>query len=164
MERTSEHYLTFRLDDELYAIKVSEVSEVLEYERVTRLPRADEAMKGIINLRGKSVPVFDLRLRFGFAETALSKNSAIIVVELEGPEAEILKVGALVDGVEEVVEIGLGDIEAPPKMGTRLAAELIAGIAKREAKFIILVDIDAIFSSGDRESANAATEAAAVPV
>ena len=152
MDRTTEHYLTFRLDGELYALRVSEVSEVLEYTKVTRLPRADAAMKGIINLREKSVPVFDLRLRFGLVEVGHSQDTAIIVVELAGNEGETLKVGAMVDGVEEVLEIRESDIEPAPTMGARLAADLIAGIARRDGKFIILIDIDSVFSSGDRDA------------
>lgn len=146
MRDVSDHFLTFRLDGDLYALPVRQVSEVLEYTHITRLPGSDASMKGIINLREKGIPVFDLRSRFGFGEIEVDKDTAIVVVELELTEQTLIRIGALVDGVEEVVEIGGEEIEDAPRMGTRLSSSHIAGIARRGDRFIVLVDLESIFA------------------
>lgn len=139
-------FLTFTLDGEQYAIGVAKVREVLEYTKITRLPRTAVFMKGIINLRGAGVPVIDLRLKFGIAETPITKDTSIIVMEVDSGEGKVV-VGALADAVHEVVEIEEGSIEPAPRFGTRLAAEFIKGVGKREESFIILLDIDRIFNA-----------------
>ncbi|MDA8408816.1 MAG: chemotaxis protein CheW [Treponema sp.] len=139
-------FLTFTLDGEQYAIGVAKVREVLEYTKITRLPRTSIFMKGIINLRGAGVPVIDLRLKFGLAETPITKDTSIIVMEVESAEGKVV-VGALADAVHEVVEIEEGAIEPAPRFGTRLAAEFIKGVGKREESFVILLDIDRVFNA-----------------
>jgi purine-binding chemotaxis protein CheW len=139
-------YLTFTLDDEHYAIGVGQVREVLEYTKITRLPRTAAFMKGIINLRGAGVPVIDLRLKFGLAETPIDKDTSIIVMEVDAGEGRVV-VGALADAVHEVVEIEEKAIEPAPRFGTRLAAEFIKGVGKRDEGFVILLDIDRIFNA-----------------
>jgi len=139
-------FLTFTLDGEQYAIGVSKVREVLEYARITKLPRTAVFMKGIINLRGAGVPVIDLRLKFGLAETPITKDTSIIVMEVDSGEGSVV-VGALADAVHEVVEIDEKSIEPAPRFGTRLAAEFIKGVGKRDEAFIILIDIDRIFNA-----------------
>jgi purine-binding chemotaxis protein CheW len=139
-------YLTFTLDNEQYAIGVSKVREVLEHTKITRLPRTAEFMKGIINLRGAGVPVIDLRLKFGLPETPITKDTSIIVMEVESLDGSVV-VGALADAVHEVVDIEEGSIEPAPRFGTRLAAEFIKGVGKRDEAFIILLDIDRIFNA-----------------
>ena len=139
-------FLTFTLDGEQYAIGVAKVREVLEYTKITRLPRTAVFMKGIINLRGAGVPVIDLRLKFGLAETPITKDTSIIVMEVDSGEGKVI-VGALADAVHEVVEIEEGAIEPAPRFGTRLAAEFIRGVGKREETFVILLDIDRIFNA-----------------
>jgi len=141
-------YLTFTLAHEQYAVPVSKVREVLEYTRITTLPKTAAFMKGIINLRGAGVPVIDLRLKFGMAETAVEKDTAIIVLDVDTEESSIL-VGALADAVHEVVEINPDQVEPAPRFGTSLAAEFIAGIGKRDGYFIIILDINRIFGSED---------------
>jgi purine-binding chemotaxis protein CheW len=138
-------YLTFTLDGEQYAVQVAKVREVLEHTKITRLPRTAEFMKGIINLRGMGVPVIDLRLKFGLAETPVTKDTSIIVMEVESQDGKIV-VGALADAVHEVVDIEEGAIEPAPRFGTRLAAEFIKGVGKRDEGFIIILDIDRIFN------------------
>jgi purine-binding chemotaxis protein CheW len=157
-------YLTFTLDNEQYAIGVAKVREVLEYTKITKLPRTAVFMKGIINLRGAGVPVIDLRLKFGLPETPITKNTSIIVMEVESLEGSVV-VGALADAVHEVVDIDDKAIEPAPRFGTRLAAEFIKGVGKKDDLFIILLDIDRIFNAeeinvlavGSEESAAAAT-------
>ena len=139
-------FLTFTLDGEQYAIGVAKVREVLEYTKITRLPRTAMFMKGIINLRGAGVPVIDLRLKFGLAETPITKNTSIIVMEVELGDGRVV-VGALADAVQEVVDIEENSIEPAPRFGTRLAAEFIKGVGKKDETFIILLDIDRIFNA-----------------
>lgn len=139
-------YLTFTLDNEQYAIGVAKVREVLEHTKITRLPRTAVFMKGIINLRGVGVPVIDLRLKFGLAETPITKDTSIIVMEVESQDGSVV-VGALADAVHEVVEIDEASIEPAPRFGTRLAAEFIKGVGKKDDLFIILLDIDRIFNA-----------------
>ncbi len=143
---TVNQFLTFTLDGEQYAIGVAKVREVLEHTKITKLPKTAQYMKGIINLRGMGVPVIDLRLKFGMQETPLTKDTSIIVMEVEGLEGSVV-VGALADAVHEVVEIEAGSIEPAPKFGTRLAADFIRGVGKRDEAFIIILDIDRIFNT-----------------
>ena len=157
-------YLTFTLDGEQYAVPVSKVREVLEYTRITKLPRTADFMKGLINLRGTGVPVIDMRLKFGMSETPVQKDTSIIVLEVMGTETSVV-VGALADAVHEVIELGSGQVEAAPRFGTRLAAEFISGVGKRDDSFIIILDIDRIFNSEElsviRAVEDQPTEAAA---
>lgn len=139
-------YLTFTLDGEQYAIGVARVREVLEYAKITRLPRSAVFMKGIINLRGSAIPVIDLRLKFGLSETPVTKDTSIIVMEVESGEGKVI-VGALADAVHEVIELDARQVEAPPRFGTRLAAEFIRGVGRRDEGFVILIDIDRIFNA-----------------
>jgi purine-binding chemotaxis protein CheW len=134
------------LDNEQYAIGVAKVREVLEHTKITRLPRTAVFMKGIINLRGVGVPVIDLRLKFGLAETPITKDTSIIVMEVESQDGSVV-VGALADAVHEVVEIDEASIEPAPRFGTRLAAEFIKGVGKKDDLFIIILDIDRIFNA-----------------
>jgi purine-binding chemotaxis protein CheW len=139
-------FLTFTLDNEQYAIGVAKVREVLEHTKITKLPRTAVFMKGIINLRGAGVPVIDLRLKFGLPETPITKDTSIIVMEVESQDGAVV-VGALADAVHEVVDIDEKSIEPAPRFGTRLAAEFIKGVGKKDDLFIILLDIDRIFNA-----------------
>ena len=139
-------YLTFTLDGEQYAISVAKVREVLEHTKITKLPRTAEFMKGLINLRGAGVPVIDLRLKFGLAETPITKDTSIIVMEVESLDGNVV-VGALADAVHEVVDIEEKAIEPAPRFGTRLSAEFIKGVGKKDEAFIIILDIDRIFNA-----------------
>ncbi|HUW41715.1 MAG TPA: chemotaxis protein CheW [Rectinemataceae bacterium] len=155
-------YLTFTLDDEQYAIGVGKVREVLEHTKITKLPRTAEFMKGIINLRGAGVPVIDLRLKFGLPETPVTKDTSIIVMEVESQDGRVV-VGALADAVHEVVEIDEPSIEKAPRFGTRLAAEFIRGVGKRDEGFVIILDIDRIFNAEEMSVLAAEREDAAAP-
>src|SRR5208282_4367353 len=121
MEQSANNqYLSFSLDGERYAVRIDKVHEVLEYTHITRLPRMDDFMKGIINLRGAGIPVIDLRLKFGMPETPIGKDTAIIVMEIENDGATAV-VGALADAVHEVMELPESAIEPPPRFGPSLA-------------------------------------------
>ncbi|MBF0452201.1 MAG: chemotaxis protein CheW [Candidatus Magnetomorum sp.] len=144
IEETSQ-YLTFRLEDEIFAIKVADVHEVLDWTSITVVPRAPEFMRGVINVRGSVVPVADLRLKFGMTETLKTINTRVIVMELE-LDAEKTILGVMADAVQEVIELEPGQIEKPPKVGSRWRTEFILGIGKSNDKFIIILDMERIFS------------------
>lgn len=139
-------YLTFKLDGEVFGLAIGKVREVLDFTTITRVPRTPEYMRGVINLRGSVVPVVDLHLKFGLAQTEKTVNTCIIIVEI-ALEGEITVLGALADSVQEVVELEPEQIEPAPKIGTKLNTDFIKGMGKREEEFIILLDIDKVFSS-----------------
>ena len=139
-------YLTFQLGEEVFALDVSHVREILEFTTVTKVPKTPEYMRGVINLRGSVVPVLDMRLKFGMSMTEKTVNTCIIVVEVSF-EGENTIIGALVDSVQEVFELEPDQIEPAPKIGTQLKTEFIKGMGKRDDRFIIMLDIDKVFSS-----------------
>ncbi len=139
-------YLTFRLGDEIFALDVSQVREVLDLSPITRVPRAPEFMRGVINVRGTVVPVVDLRLKFGLSRIKNTVDTRIVVMEIL-IDGETTVLGALADSVEEVIELDPAHIEPPPRIGMRWRTDFIKGIGKQEEKFIILLDIDRIFST-----------------
>lgn len=147
-------YLTFTLDEEQYALSVLKVREVLEYTRITKIPKTADYMKGVINLRGQGVPVIDLRSKFGLPEIDNTKSTSIIVMEVQGAGGEGVVLGALADSVQEVIELEPSQIEPAPRFGTRLATEFILGMGKKDEKFIIILDIDKIFNSEEVSALN----------
>jgi purine-binding chemotaxis protein CheW len=146
METTQ--YLTFKLEDEVFALDISKVREVLDFTTVTKVPRTPEFMRGVINLRGSVVPVVDLRLKFGMSKTEKTVNTCIIIAEVT-VDNETTVLGALADSVQEVMDLEPGQIEAAPKIGTRLNTEFILGMGKRDNTFVILLDIDKVFSTDE---------------
>jgi purine-binding chemotaxis protein CheW len=141
-------YLTFKLDEEIFALDISKVKEVLDYTEITKIPQTPEFMKGVINLRGGVVPVVDMRLKFGMSETAKTVNTCIIIVEVT-IVGETTVLGALVDSVQEVLDLEPGQIEPAPRIGTRLQTEFIRGMGKRDNRFIMILDIDKVFSADE---------------
>lgn len=141
-------YLTFRLASEVYAIDVANVREILEVGDITRVPQTPPYMRGVINLRGSVVPVMDLRLKFGMTETEQTINTCIVVVEAAIGE-ERLVVGALADSVQEVFEMEPGQIEPAPRMGMKLSSDFILGMGNRDGQFIMILDIDRVFSAAE---------------
>lgn len=141
-------YLTFTLEGEQYALSVLKVREVLEFTKITKIPRTAAYMKGVINLRGSGVPVIDLRVKFGMQELEASKDTSIIVMEVDGTDGNVV-IGALADSVQEVIELEPSQIEPAPRFGTKLATDFILGMGKKDDAFIILLDIDKIFSSDE---------------
>jgi purine-binding chemotaxis protein CheW len=146
METTQ--YLTFKLGDEIFALDIGKVREVLDFTTLTRVPRTPEFMRGVINLRGSVVPVVDLRLKFGMSKTEKTVNTCIVIVEVS-LDSETTILGALADSVQEVLDLGPDHIEPAPKIGTRLNTEFIKGMGKRGDEFIIILDIDKVFSAGE---------------
>jgi purine-binding chemotaxis protein CheW len=153
----TKQYLTFKLNEEVFALDVSNVREILEVTAVTKVPRTPEYMKGVINLRGSVVPVFDMRLKFGLCQAEKTVNTCIVVVEVNFEEEKTV-IGALVDSVQEVFELEPGDIEPPPKIGTQLNTAFIKGMGKKDDRFIIILNIDNVFSSEELDSAQGIEE------
>ncbi|WP_246556313.1 chemotaxis protein CheW [Desulfonema magnum] len=141
-------YLTFKLGDEVFALDVAQVREVLDLTTITKVPRTPDFMRGVINVRGSVVPVVDLRLKFGLSETEGTLDTRIVVMELS-LDGEITVIGAIADSVHEVLEIGPDQIEKPPKIGSRWRTEFIKGIGKQDEQFIIILDIERIFSTDE---------------
>ncbi len=139
-------YLTFKLDEEIFALDVANVREILEMTSMTRVPRVPEYMRGVINVRGSVVPVLDMRLKFGLSRTETTVNTCIVVVEITIEEEKTV-IGALVDSVQEVFELEPEQIEPPPKIGTRYNTDCIRGMGKKDEHFIIILDIDRLFSA-----------------
>jgi purine-binding chemotaxis protein CheW len=138
-------YLSFTLEGEVFAIDISKVREVLDYTRITKVPRMPDFMIGVINLRGSVVPVVDMRLKLGMKKGDKTVNSCIVIVEviLDG---ETIEIGSLVDAVQEVFDIEPGQVEPLPNIGTRLNTEFIKGMGKKDDAFVLILDIDKIFS------------------
>jgi len=149
-------YLTFKLGEEVFALDVAQVREVLDLSTITKVPGAPEFMRGVINVRGNVVPVMDLRLKFGLSKTENTVDTRIVVMELF-LEGETTVLGAMADSVDEVIELDPTQIEPPPKIGSRWKTEFIKGIGKNNDLFIIILDINRVFSTDELaivESAN----------
>ncbi|MCJ7602571.1 MAG: chemotaxis protein CheW [Desulfobulbaceae bacterium] len=141
-------YLTFKLAEEVFALDVGKVREILEFTSITKVPQTPEFMRGVINLRGGVVPVIDLRLNFGMTRTEQTINTCIIVVEVD-LDGEVIVLGILADSVQEVVDMEPDNIEPPPHIGTKLNTEFIKGMGKINDYFVMILDIDKVFSAND---------------
>ncbi|MEK6790949.1 MAG: chemotaxis protein CheW [Deltaproteobacteria bacterium] len=141
-------YLTFRLEDEVFALDISKVREVLDFTTVTKVPRTPDFMRGVINLRGSVVPVVDMRLKFGMSITQKTVNTCVIIAEISLDNEKIV-LGALADSVQEVLDLEPNQIEPPPRIGVRLKTEFIMGMGKRDDQFIIILDVDKVFSTDE---------------
>jgi len=141
-------YLTFKLDEEVFALDVAKVREILDFTDITKVPQTPEFMRGVINLWGSVVPVVDMRLKFGMSKTNKTVNTCIVVVEV-ATEGETTVLGALADSVQEVIEIDPGQIEPAPRIGTKLRTDFIRGMGKHDGRFIMILDIDKVFSSDE---------------
>lgn len=153
-------YMTFKLGDELFAINVSQVREVLEVMHITRVPTAPDYMRGVVNVRGKAIPVVDLRLRFGLPKATETVHSRIVVMELD-LDGEATVLGGIADSVHEVIELEPAAINDPPRIAMRWRTEFIEGMGRRGDEFIIILDVNAVFSSEELAVVN---ESIAEPV
>lgn len=149
-------YLTFTLDNEEYGIALLKVKEIIGMMPITSVPQTPDYVKGVINLRGKVIPVSDLRLRFEMAAADYTDRTCIIVVEIQGEETTI-QVGIVVDAVSEVMNIKAEDVEAAPSFGTKVETDYILGMVNMDGQVKILLDIDRVMTS----EANIQTEQAA---
>jgi purine-binding chemotaxis protein CheW len=141
-------YLTFKLQDEIFGANVSKVLNILEMTKITKVPKAPNYMKGVINLRGSVLPLIDTRIKFDMGETTYTANTCILVLDVD-MAGESVHVGALVDSVQEVIEIDEASIQPPPSIGTKYKSEFIEGMAKVNDEFIMLLNMDLIFSTDE---------------
>lgn len=147
-EQTSkkiDSYLSFKLGDEVFAANVGKVLNILEMTKITKVPKSPEYMKGVINLRGTVLPLIDTRIKFGMTPTEFSTNTCILVLDVD-VDGESVHVGALVDSVQEVLEIDEKEMEPPPSIGNKYKSEFIIGVAKVGEEFIMVLNMDLIFS------------------
>ena len=140
--------LTYRLGDELFALDIGKVREVLDFTTVTKVPRSPEFMRGVINLRGSVVPVVDLKLKFGMPMTDRSIDTCVIIAEVF-VNGETSVIGALADSVQEVIDLDTDQIAPLPRIGTRLNMEFIKGVGRHNDRFVIILDIDKVFSADE---------------
>jgi purine-binding chemotaxis protein CheW len=151
-------YLTFKLDQEVFALDVAKVREILDFTTVTRVPQTPDFMRGVINLRGSVVPVMDLRLKFGMSTTEKTVNTCVIVAEMV-VDGETMVLGVLADSVQEVIDLEPEQIEPAPRIGAKLNTEFILGMGKHNEQFMMILDIDKVFSE-DEKAAILGTETA----
>jgi purine-binding chemotaxis protein CheW len=141
-------YLTFFLAGEEFAVGIMKVKEILEYDAITRVPKTPLWVRGVFNLRSSVVPVIDLAVKFGQPETAITKTTCIIIVEVNlDSTASVL--GILADSVSQVLELSAQDIEPPPAFGTQVKVDYLQGMAKLGRKFALVLDIDKVLSSSE---------------
>ncbi len=162
-ENGTNQYLTFVLDSERYALNVTQVREVLEVATIHRIPHMPDYMKGVTNIRGKVLPVVDLRLKFGMGELEDTVDTAIIVAEV-GSGEDGVAVGCRADAVDQVIDIPDENIEPAPRIGTRVDGELIQGIGKVDDAFVVILRLDKVFGEHELTAVAAQTEPAAAGV
>ena len=140
-------YLTFAIQGESYCVDVLRVREIIRVTNITAVPQMPPYVRGVINLRGKIIPVMDLRLRFGFGDVPNTDLTCIVVVQVKLNDGKQTQVGLIVDGVEEVLNIGAADIEETPDFGSALSTEYIVGMAKVKGVVKTLLNIDRVLSN-----------------
>jgi purine-binding chemotaxis protein CheW len=140
-----QQYLTFSLADEMFAIGIRRVREIIEYENVTTVPMMPSFVKGVINLRGSVVPVIDLSARFGRGVSQIHRRTCIVIVEVDY-EGACQELGVVVDAVSEVLDIAQDEIEPPPTFGTKIRADFIGGMGKVKGAFVILLNVDRVLA------------------
>lgn len=139
-------YLTFQLGREVFGLEILKVQEIIGIMPITMVPRTPEFVRGVINLRGKVIPVIDLRRKFGLSEHADTDRSCIIVVQLEGLSGRLI-MGLLVDEVSEVLDIGADKLEPPPDFGSGIDTEFIRSMGKVGQKVVMLLDVDKVLAN-----------------
>jgi purine-binding chemotaxis protein CheW len=152
-------FLTFKLEEELFALDIGKVREVLDFTSITKVPRTPDYMRGVINLRGSVVPVVDLRLKFGMEQAQQTVNTCVIIVEVQ-MDGETVVMGAMADAVQEVLDLEPDQIEPPPRIGTKLNTDFIRGMGKHAEQFIMILDIDKVFTMDELGLLQESSEAA----
>ncbi|MCD4833594.1 MAG: chemotaxis protein CheW [Bacteroidales bacterium] len=145
---TLNSYLSFKLGEETFASNVSKVLNILEMMKITKVPKSPSYMKGVINLRGAVLPLVDTRLKFGMTQTEITTNTCILVLDVK-VNGESINISAMVDSVQEVIELEESDIQPPPNIGSKYKSEFIYGMIKVDEKFIMLLDMDKVFSTDE---------------
>lgn len=145
-------YLTFQLAGEEYAVQLLQAREILRYEQVTRVPTAPPSIRGVLNLRGRVVPVVDLAVKLGLPDTPVTSRTCIVIVDV-ALEDERTVMGVIAEAVSQVVDLGAGDIEPPPPFGPRARVEFLRGMARLGERFALLLDLDLLLSAEDAAAA-----------
>ncbi len=151
-------YLTFSLGDEVFALDLRSVREIIQHGAMTVVPLMPEFVRGVINLRGAVVPVIDLQSRFGRPKTQPGKKTCVIIFDV-GPEGDRVELGLLVDAVSEVLDIAPSQIEPPPTFGTSIAREYIHGLGKVGSEFIVILEPERALNIDDMAALAAAHQA-----
>jgi len=156
MDMQREQYLTFFMRGEEYAVDIQRVKEIIEYEKVTRVPTMPVHLRGVINLRGAVLPVVDLAAQFGHGETEPVRTTCIVIVEARGRDEmadRLIPVGLMADAVSEVVDLAASAIEPPPPFGTNVRIDFLRGMGKLDGRLVLVLDIDRALSPVDLEQA-----------
>jgi purine-binding chemotaxis protein CheW len=162
-DQSSTQHLSFQLSGEAYAIGILRVREILEQQPITHVPLTPPSIRGVINLRGKVIPIVDLATKIGLPPTHTTKWTCIIVVEIDlGGDKAVM--GLLADSVSEVVALAPGDVEKPPAFGTRAKVEYLRGVARHAGRFVLLLDIDRVLCAEPVRDAHALSSVLAAPV
>ncbi|HEU4559297.1 MAG TPA: chemotaxis protein CheW [Longimicrobium sp.] len=151
-------YLTFRLAGEEYAVEILQAREILRYEEVTRVPTAPPSIRGVLNLRGRVVPVVDLAVKLGLPETPVTGRTCIVIMDV-ALDGERTVMGVIAEAVSQVVDLHPGDIEPPPPFGPRARVEFLRGMARVEGRFALLLDLDLLLATEDAAAAAAVAAA-----
>ena len=139
-------YLTFYVAGEEYAVTILKVTEIIEGVSLTHVPGTPTWIRGVLNLRGAVVPVVDLAVKFGLAQTELTRRTCVVMVEIEH-EKERLVLGVMADSVHQVVELSPDQIQPPPSFGPKVRVDCIQGMGTNGNAFVVLLDIDRVLSS-----------------
>ncbi len=149
--------LTFSMHEEMFAVGILHVKEIIEYGQLTEIPLMPGFIRGVINLRGSVVPVIDLGARFGYDRQNIGRRSCIVIVEMTNEEGRH-DMGMVVDSVSEVLEVPVAEIEPPPAFGAKIRADFIQGMAKINGGFVIVLNIDRVLSIDEIATLLAARE------
>lgn len=144
-QQDDNQYLTFLLGGEMFSIGILNIKEIIEYGQLTEVPMMPSFVRGVINLRGRVVPVIDLSVRFGRETTDITKRTCIVIIEIAN-EAERQDIGVVVDAVSEVLEIPRSEIEPPPSFGAKIRVDFISGMGKVSGRFVIILDVDKVLA------------------
>ena len=144
-EQKESQYLTFLLGGEMYAIGILNIKEIIEYGQVTEVPMMPSFIRGVINLRGRVVPVINLLARFGKPSSEINKRTCIVIIEV-GAEDDRQDIGVVVDSVSEVLDIPATDIEPAPSFGAKIRSEFISGMGKVNGKFVVMLSVNKVLS------------------
>jgi purine-binding chemotaxis protein CheW len=156
MKTDSREMLVFKLGSEEYGVDILKVQEIRGYEKVTPIPRSPDFLKGVVNLRGTIVPVIDLRIKFALPDPSYDSLTVVIVLRIAGRI-----VGAVVDGVSDVVQLAANDIKEPPRLGSIVDSSYLAGVATQGGRMILALDIEKLLSAGELDLLGEAAGSAA---
>lgn len=158
-QRLAGKYLTFELGDEVYGLEILKVQEIIGMMNVTAVPKTPEFVRGVINLRGKVIPVVDLRQKFEMDAKEDTERTCIIMVQVAYNEDQVVTMGVIVDEVSEVLDIETSQIEPPPALGADIDATYILGMGKVDDKVVMLLDVDRVLSTGEVAAVSGAAAA-----